>query len=148
MSIRSPPLELNGERGKEDDLDCSAGCILRANISTTGTITRSFGATLLTQKGPETPYRYATPDDCSSVAAQVQEETTADATRPDLTVLPAVLNISEVWDSLLYLRCTTHSLETVWPGLESCDSASHLFKTQVVRIIPRANRKPRPMMMP
>lgn len=54
------------------------------------------GAALLTQNGPETPYRYATPDDCSSVAAQVQEETTADATRPDLTVLPAVLNISEV----------------------------------------------------
>lgn len=67
--------------------------------------------TLLTQKGPETPYRYATPDDCSSVAAQVQEDTTADATRPDLTVLPAVLNISEVWDSLLYLRCTTRSSE-------------------------------------
>lgn len=50
----------------------------------------------LTQKGPETPYRYATPEDCSSVAAHVHDETTADATRPDLTVLPAVLNISEV----------------------------------------------------
>jgi len=33
--------------------------------------------------------------------AQVQEETTADATRPDFTVLPAVLNISEVCSSLL-----------------------------------------------
>lgn len=77
---------------------------------------KKFGAILLTQKGPETPYRYATPDDCSSVAAQVHEETTADATRPDLTVLPAVLNISEVWDSLLYLRCTTHSLEQFIPN--------------------------------
>lgn len=45
------------------------------------------------------------------MAAHVHDETTADATRPDLTVLPAVLNISEVWDSLLYLRRTTHSLE-------------------------------------
>lgn len=48
------------------------------------------------QKGPDTPYRYATPDDCSRVAAQVQELTTAEATKPDLTVLPAVLNISLV----------------------------------------------------
>lgn len=114
MSIRSPPLELNGERGKEDDLDCSAGCILEVDcqrhLHNCGT--RRYSAVLLTQNGPETPYRYATPDDCSSVAAQVQEETTADATRPDLTVLPAVLNISEVWDSLLYLySSTTHPLE-------------------------------------
>lgn len=33
-------------------------------------------------------------------------------------------------------------------GLKSCGNASHLFKTQVVRIIPRANRKPRPIMTP
>ena len=37
-----------------------------------------------------------TPEDWSSVAAHVQEDTTADATKPDLTVLPAVLNISLV----------------------------------------------------
>jgi hypothetical protein len=55
------------------------------------------------QKGPETPYLYATAELCRRVAAHVQEETTADATRPDLTVLPAVLNISDVWSSLLYL---------------------------------------------
>lgn len=34
---------------------------------------------------PDTPYLYATEEDCKSVAAQVQEETTADATRPDFT---------------------------------------------------------------
>lgn len=98
MSIRSPPLQLNGEGSKEDDLDRSAGCILEAECQRHwhNYGTRGYRAVLLTQKGPETPYRYATPDDCSSVAAQVQEDTTADATRPDLTVLPAVLNISEV----------------------------------------------------
>jgi hypothetical protein len=53
------------------------------------------------QSGPETPYRKATLELCRRVAAQVQEDTTADATRPDLTVLPAVLNISEVCNSLL-----------------------------------------------
>ena len=53
-------------------------------------------APLAYQNGPETPYLYAIPEDCRSVAAQVHEETTADATRPDFTVLPAVLNISEV----------------------------------------------------
>ncbi len=49
------------------------------------------------QKGPDTPYEYATPEDCSKVAAQVQLDTTAAATRPDLTVLPAVEKASEVW---------------------------------------------------
>jgi hypothetical protein len=53
------------------------------------------------QNGPETPYLYATAVLCKSVAAHVQEETTAEATRPDLTVRPAVLNISEVWTSWL-----------------------------------------------
>lgn len=33
MRIRSPPLELNGERRKEDDLDRGAGCVLRANVN-------------------------------------------------------------------------------------------------------------------
>lgn len=46
-------------------------------------------------KGEE--YSQATPEDCSKVAAHVQLETTAAATRPDLTVLPAVENASEVW---------------------------------------------------
>lgn len=53
-------------------------------------------APLAYQKGPETPYLYAIPELWRRVAAQVQEETTADATKPDFTVLPAVLNISEV----------------------------------------------------
>jgi hypothetical protein len=64
----------------------------------------------LTQKGPETPYLYATPEDCSSVAAQVQEDTTAEATSPDLTVRPAVLNISLVCSSLLYLLAVSEIL--------------------------------------
>lgn len=51
------------------------------------------------QKGPETPYLYATPELCNNVAAQVHEDTTAEATNPDFTVLPAVLNISEVCSS-------------------------------------------------
>lgn len=45
---------------------------------------------------------YATDEDWSRVAAQVQEETTAEETRPDFTVRPAVLKTSEVWSSLLY----------------------------------------------
>lgn len=48
------------------------------------------------QNGPETPYLYAILELCSNVAAQVQLDTTAEATNPDFTVLPAVLNISEV----------------------------------------------------
>lgn len=55
------------------------------------------------QKGPETPYLYATPDDCSSVAAHVHDDTTADATNPVFTVRPAVLNISDVCTSFWYL---------------------------------------------
>lgn len=51
------------------------------------------------QKGPETPYWYATELDCSNVAAQVHDDTTAEATRPDLTVRPAVENISDVCNS-------------------------------------------------
>jgi len=51
------------------------------------------------QKGPETPYLYAMPDDWSSVAAHVHEETTAEATSPVFTVRPAVENISDVWTS-------------------------------------------------
>jgi hypothetical protein len=56
-------------------------------------------APLAYQYGPETPYLYATPEDCSRVAAHVHELTTAEATNPDFTVLPAVLNISEVCSS-------------------------------------------------
>jgi hypothetical protein len=46
---------------------------------------------------------YATPDDVNNVAAQVHDDTTAEATSPDLTVRPAVLNSSLVCSSLLYL---------------------------------------------
>lgn len=55
------------------------------------------------------------------VAAQVQEETTALATRPDLTFMPAVLNTSDVWTSLL-----------------------HRLSTKVVSIMPKAKAKPSP----
>jgi len=48
------------------------------------------------QKGPETPYLYATAEDWSKVAAQVHDETTAEDTKPDLTVRPAVLKTSDV----------------------------------------------------
>ena len=51
------------------------------------------------QKGPLTPYLYAMPELCRRVAAHVHEDTTAEATRPVLTVRPAVLNISDVCTS-------------------------------------------------
>lgn len=48
------------------------------------------------------------------VAAHVHDETTAEPTRPDLTVLPAVLNISDVCSSLLYrLRMNVTSIMPV-----------------------------------
>ena len=49
------------------------------------------------------PSLYIAPKIQTKVAAQVHEETTAEATRPDLTLRPAVENISEVWSSRLYL---------------------------------------------
>lgn len=55
------------------------------------------------------------------VAAQVHDETTADPTRPDLTVLPAVLNISDVCSSLLYrLRMNVTSIMPVAVSVGSC----------------------------
>jgi hypothetical protein len=63
------------------------------------------------QSGPDTPYRKATLVDCRRVAAQVHEETTALATRPDLTVRPAVENISDVCSSWLY-RLSAHVVKT------------------------------------
>jgi hypothetical protein len=47
------------------------------------------------QNGPATPYVYATVEDCSKVAAQVQAETIPDAMRPGLTEREAVLNSSD-----------------------------------------------------
>lgn len=47
------------------------------------------------QNGPETPYRQATLEDCSNVAAHVHWETRTEAVRPVLIVLPAVLKNSE-----------------------------------------------------
>lgn len=74
-----------------------------------------------THRGPETPYLYATPDDCNSVAAQVHEDTTADATSPDLTVRPAVLNSSLVCNSLLYPFVVSHILRYVTPNIPPQD---------------------------
>jgi hypothetical protein len=65
-----------------------------------------------TQRGPETPYLYATPDEVNNVAAQVHEDTTAEATSPDLTVLPAVLKSSLVCSSLLYPFVVSRILRT------------------------------------
>ena len=47
------------------------------------------------QKGPETPYWYATLEDWRRVAAQVHWETMTEAVRPVLTLRPAVLKNSE-----------------------------------------------------
>lgn len=49
------------------------------------------------QKGPLTPYLYATLADCSSVAAHVHLDTMSHAVRPALTERPAVENCSLVW---------------------------------------------------
>jgi hypothetical protein len=65
------------------------------------------------------------PDDCSNVAAQVQLLTTALATNPDFTVLPAVLNTSDVWTSLWYR-----------------------FSAHVTRIMNKAKAKPSPSRIP
>ena len=98
-------------------------------------------APLAYQKGPETPYRYATPELCRRVAAHVHDETTADATSPDFTVLPAVLNISEVWSSLLYLFRT--QVTSIYFIISNC---------QFIRIgghtMPNAKMAPRPRTMP
>lgn len=47
------------------------------------------------QKGPATPYVYATVDDWSKVAAQVHADTIPDAMSPGLTLREAVLNSSD-----------------------------------------------------
>ena len=54
------------------------------------------------QNGPLMPYWYATVEDWSSVAAQVQAETMAAAVRPVFITRPAVLNHSEVCDTPKY----------------------------------------------
>ena len=75
---------------------CAFGALRLSSIAKVAKSKICRVAPLAYQKGPLTPYRYATPEDCKSVAAQVQLLTTAAATRPDLTVRPAVLNASEV----------------------------------------------------
>ena len=85
----------NGFR-KPRRLTCALGALLFNSIAIVANNKICTVAPLAYQNGPETPYRYAIPDDCRRVAAQVHEDTTAEATRPDFTVLPAVLNISEV----------------------------------------------------
>lgn len=78
---------------------CALGAFLLSSMASVANNKICTVAPLAYQNGPETPYLYAIPDDCRSVAAHVHELTTADATKPVLTVRPAVLNISEVWTS-------------------------------------------------
>ena len=47
------------------------------------------------QNGPETPYLYATFEDCNKVAAHVHCETITAAVKPVFTVRPAVLKNSD-----------------------------------------------------
>lgn len=98
-------------------------------------------APLAYQNGPLTPYLYATAEDCKRVAAQVHELTTAEATSPDFTVLPAVLKTSDVWTSLLYLLSTY--VVIIMPKL----ILSVVFKVDNVPLT-YAKRKPSPMMTP
>lgn len=102
------------------------------------------------QKGPETPYLYATPDDCNNVAAHVHDDTTADATNPVFTVRPAVLNISDVWTSFWYLRYRglISSVFFFYLPLLRRMGFWYLFRAHVVPIIPRANANPSPRTMP
>lgn len=88
------------------------------------------------------PYLYVTADDCSRVAAQVQLLTTAAATKPDLTDRPAVENISDVWTSCWYLHLDQLGLETN----SSCHA--YRFNAQVMKIISKANAKPKPTIIP
>ncbi|TLS22301.1 uncharacterized protein PpBr36_09872 [Pyricularia pennisetigena] len=74
VGIRCATLQLDGQGREKDDLDRGAARI---------------------------PEIKGTPVDWRSVAAHVHDDTTADPTRPDFTVLPAVLNISDVCNSAL-----------------------------------------------
>ena len=94
------------------------------------------------QKGPDTPYLYATLDDCNNVAAQVQDDTTAEETRPDLTVRPAVLKTSDVCNSLLYRRKT--NVVNIIPKLRP----RQLVYLRICWNSTYANKKPNPMTMP
>lgn len=95
------------------------------------------------QNGPLTPYLYATLVDWSKVAAHVQDDTTAEATRPDLTVRPAVLKTSLVCNSLLYRRRT--KVVNIIPKLHRCKPK---FSPIPYSSSTHAKRNPRPMMMP
>lgn len=100
-------------------------------------------APLAYQKGPLTPYEYATEDDWSSVAAQVQEETTADDTKPDLTDRPAVLKASLVCNNSLLYRFRTNVVSIIPNLLRMVSEMS--FKGVNLAY---ANRKPSPTTMP
>jgi hypothetical protein len=78
------------------------------------------------QKGPATPYVYATVDDWSKVAAQVQAETMPEAMSPGLTEREAVLNSSDWW-------------------VEYC---VYRFWRYDMNIIKNAKKKPMPMTTP
>ena len=121
MSIRCSPLQLNRNSREEQNLYGRTGSIPQGSRDTWES-QYAIKANFVSKK--YVPYRKATLLDCSRVAAQVQEETTALATRPDLTVRPAVENISEVCSSLLYRlstqvvnTCTHQSQCTTVPSL-------------------------------
>lgn len=82
-------------------------------------------------------------DDCRRVAAQVQLLTTADATNPDLTVLPAVENISDVWTSCWYL-----SIRGLVEIKDTDGRCTYLFNAQVMKIITNAKANPKPTAIP
>lgn len=67
----------------------------------------------------------------TNVAAQVQEDTTAEATKPLLTVLPAVLKTSLVCNSLLY-RFRTNVVNII-PNLWLTVSYSTSFESTNIR---------------
>lgn len=97
MCIWCPAFELDGESGEEEDLDGgSAGIPEWAG----DTITVGDTGGLEEGCGPGDELVRAGGGKCiGPVTNQVQDETTADATRPVFTVRPAVENISEVWTS-------------------------------------------------
>jgi hypothetical protein len=108
MSIRCSSLQLNRNGREEENLYGCTGSIPQGSRDAWEC---KYGISADFVSKRYVPYRKATLLDCSRVAAQVQEETTALATRPDLTVRPAVENISEVCNSLLY-RLSTQVVKT------------------------------------
>lgn len=82
-------------------------------------------------------------DDCITVAAQVHDDTTAAETSPVFTVLPAVLNTSDVLSSLLY-RLSTNVQSIIPKAIQQRPSVYD----DPMRYCSLPKRKPKPMMSP